>query len=249
MSASDRRFRRLRERSDGPRIEVDAPIRVGVLTPAGDHVTTEYASSMHHMLLHLWEAKDPRFESIGVYTYGSSILPFSRQVLAQMAIEHQCTHTLWIDSDMSFPKDILNRFAGRSEKIIGINAMGRRPPFRTTAQSAPGVNIDTTPESTGLQKVSRIGFGVAWVATEVFTRMKKPWFEFTWVEEFGCFRGEDYLFCDRAKDLGYEIHIDQDLSKLVHHIGAFNYNPMLRTITKQFDPGDGPLPSTPITKA
>lgn len=214
-------------------VTTDPPKKVAVCTPAGDMVHTEYASSKDHMLMYSFGTQDPRLGNLAIYTYGSSILPFSRQMLAQMALDQGATHLLWIDSDMAFPRDLIHRFLGHTEPIVGINAMSRRPPHNNTAQSAPGVQIETRPESTGTEKVYRVGFGVAWIAAEVFKAIEPPWFEFEWSSELKCYRGEDYVFCERAAKAGFECVIDHDISKLVMHVGHFGYNPLLKTMMPQ----------------
>ena len=76
-----------------------------------------------------------------------------------------------------------------------------------------------------------MGTGVAWIATEVFEKMKKPWFDFVWMEEKQCFQGEDhYFFMKAQEELGYEIYVDQDISKCVRHLGVFGYNPVAKSM-------------------
>jgi hypothetical protein len=204
--------------------------RVAILTPACDMCHTGYAMSLVHMLGQTYRSMmTGEIEPIAVTvnSYGTSILPFSRQVLAKTALEQGATHMLWIDSDMEFPGDMLLRFLRHSEPIVGINAMSRRKPFRNTAQTAPGEFLTTSLESTGLEKVYRMGFGVVWIASEVFEKMESPYFAFEWAPELQVFKGEDYTFFEKAKALGYECLVDHDLSKAVYHQGAFGFNPLL----------------------
>ena len=199
---------------------------VCILVPCDDNVKTEFAFSLVEMVRHTLMQPE-NLAGISVQAFGSTILPFSRQQLAMHALEQKATHTLWIDSDMKFPKDMLLRFLRRDEPIIGINAMSRRAPFRNTAQSAPGVPLSTTLHSSGLEKVHRMGFGVMWVATDVFRQMETPYFNFEYVAEQGVWRGEDFDFFENARALGYEFYVDHDLSKEVMHMGSFGYNPVM----------------------
>ena len=52
-------------------------------------------------------------------TYGTSILPFSRNILARKSMELNATHMLWIDSDMTFPADTILRMLAHDKKIVG----------------------------------------------------------------------------------------------------------------------------------
>jgi hypothetical protein len=201
--------------------------KVAILTPCDDHVATPYAVSLAEMCLHTLMNQNGNLGGIALQAFGSSVLPHSREQLAQWAIDQGSTHTLWIDSDMKFPKDTMLRFLERDEPIIGINAMTRRPTFRCTAQSALRVPLTTTAESTGLEKVYRMGFGVMWIQTEIFKSMKPPRFDFKYLPDQGQWRGEDYHFFEHARELGHDFYVDHDLSKEVYHMGAFGYNPLM----------------------
>jgi hypothetical protein len=201
--------------------------RVAILTPCDDSVKTEFALSLSNLILHTLTREDPGLEGITVQFYGSSILPHSRERLCELAISADSTHTLWIDSDMRFPPDMLCRFLRHDESLVGINAMSRREPYRCLAQSAPRVALETKPESTGLEKVYRTGFGVMWVATQVLKDMKPPRFDFEYIEGESVWRGEDYVFFRKATEMGHSIYVDHDISKEVFHMGSMGFNPLL----------------------
>ena len=200
---------------------------VAVLTPCDDSVKTPYLMSMVKMLERTYTQPPPGLRGLYVNTLSSSILPQGRQALADLALKNEATHLLWIDSDMSFPADMLIRFMQRDEKIIGINAVTRRPPHLSCAQYADGSFVKTISESTGLEKVGRTGFGVLWVAAEVFKSMAKPYFNFRWDEGLQDFYGEDMYFFDHVHKLGLEVYIDHNLSKEVLHVGSFGFNPLM----------------------
>jgi hypothetical protein len=213
-------------------------LRIGVMVPAGDMVHTPFCVSLAQMLMRTVAETNGGQVQVGVQFYGSSILPFSRNLLAMTAIETGMTHSLWIDSDMEFTDDILLLFAqhARTYPIVGINAMSRRPPFRCTAQTAHGVELETSPESTGVVKVFRMGMGIALIDTEVFKKIEMPWFSLKYLPEHKVFMGEDYWFCERAKEAGYDIMVDHDISKKVKHVGQFGYSPVLKHLTQTIAP-------------
>ena len=200
---------------------------VAVLTPCDDMVRTPFLMSMVKMLERTYSQPPEGLRGLYVNTLSSSILPQGRQALADLAIKNEATHLLWIDSDMSFPSDMLIRFLQRDEKIIGINAVTRRPPHLSCAQYADGSFVKTTRDSQGLEKVGRTGFGVLWAAAEVFKAMTKPYFQFPWDEGLQDFRGEDMSFFDQANALGFEAYIDHNLSKEIMHFGSFGFNPLM----------------------
>jgi hypothetical protein len=190
-------------------------------------VRTEFAFSLVDMIQRTYGETNSPIDRISVQAFGSSILPFSRQSLANYALHVGATHTLWIDSDMKFPNDMLLRLNRHHKPIVGINAMSRRAPFRCTAQVSEGEPLVTTKDSTGLEKVHRMGFGCMWIATDVFKEMDVPYFDFQYIPEKECWRGEDFGFFERARERGHSFYVDHDLSKEVQHMGSFGFNPVM----------------------
>jgi hypothetical protein len=164
---------------------------------------------------------------LAIHICQGSMLPDS-EPLARSALETGSTHMLWIDSDMTFTRDRRLRFLGHSDGIIGINAIQRKPPNRNSAQHEDGTQFTTSDKSTGPEKVGCTGFGVIWVASEVFSKLEKPSFNYRYLPDMDLMRGEDYRFCDLAKEAGYAIHIDHDLSREVGHVGTFPYSPVVK---------------------
>jgi hypothetical protein len=205
--------------------------RVAILLPSMEVCNLGFTISLAKLMRDTALRLPPNIEALTINSFCSSMLPFSRQMLAETALSQGATHLLWIDSDMDFPADMLLRFLQFDHPIVGINAMARRDPWRNTAQSAPNVPLVTTPNSNGLERVYRTGFGVMWMEASILGQMEKPWFPFKWMPELGVFRGEDYGFCEKAKELGYEIYIDHDISKQVYHVGQFGYNPQMAAIS------------------
>jgi GT2 family glycosyltransferase len=134
-------------------------------------------------------------------------------VIAKDALEAGATHLLWIDSDMEFQPDLLVRLLAHDLPMVGVNATMRRLPHNNCARYADGTELTTSIDSTGLEKVDRTGFGVMMLKAEVFQKIAMPWFAFEWMPERHVFMGEDYFFLLKAKAAGYEVVVDQDVSK------------------------------------
>ncbi len=210
-----------------PRIEQDKPTRVVICVPSGDDVKADFAFSLAAMVNHAHGEQIPGLQMLGIANKRTSLLPDSRNMLAQEAIEGGFTHLLWIDSDMSFPRDMLGRLLRHRVPIVGINASMRNPPFKTTALTAPGVNCVTNADSTGLEKVERMGMGVVLHTVDVLHAIRKrPFFSFEYLKSKHKHRGEDYYFCDKVKKAGFQLCIDHDVSKQVGHVGSFAFYPM-----------------------
>lgn len=160
-------------------------------------------------------------------TVGTSILPISRQLLVAQALDNDATHILFIDSDMTFPHDMVVRMLLHAVDAVAANCMSRRHPFRLTAQR-DGNEVITSRESVGIEEVDRVGTGVMMLGMHVFKKIPLPWFEYEWMPELNIFRGEDYTFCQKLAANGFDLYVDHDLSKQVEHIGQFGLNPLMR---------------------
>lgn len=142
-----------------------------------------------------------------------TILPNQRTNLIRKVIESHAGHVLFIDSDMRFPEDTIDKLLSHKKDIIGANCKHRQANKWTAGISSRG--------KTGIQEVDNIGFGVTLIRTEVFIKMAEPWFATPY--DGVQFVGEDVFFCRKAKEMGYKIFIDHDLSQDVKHIGSYEF--------------------------
>jgi hypothetical protein len=198
--------------------------KVLIATPLQDTALAVYCLSLVHCVAQ--SISDGLI--IGYQTAQYSMLPLSRQLLCQVAIEAGWTHILMIDSDMEFPRDLAVRMVRHHLPVVAINCMARRHPYYVTARDANNLEVPTNADSTGIQKVSRVGTGIMMIHLDVLRDIALPWWEYQWVPERGIFRGEDYVFCEKVIAAGHEIYIDHDLSKQVNHVGTFQFSPLMR---------------------
>lgn len=139
-----------------------------------------------------------------------TILPAQRTGLVKEAIERHFGHILFIDSDMRFPEDLYEKLKAHNKDIVGVNYRHRQG--NKWAIGKPSTMMK------GLEEVDVIGFGAILIRTEVFVLTEAPWFA-TPYDGQG-FVGEDVFFCRKAKEAGYKIFVDHDLSQEVKHIAT-----------------------------
>ena len=201
---------------------------IGVLIPTRDFVNSGFAYDLARLVGFTVGNTNHK---VVLYTSSGTLLSAQRQDLAKSAIEAGCTHTLWLDSDMRFPKDTIVRLLKHDIGIVCANYAKRRFPTEpiavrknTEGEDAKTIQrVYTEDHSTGLVDVDYCGMGVMLVKAEVYKTMEYPWFAIPWVPNAQDYMGEDVWFCRRAAENGTKTYIDQDLSKEVHHIGSFEF--------------------------
>lgn len=165
-------------------------------------------------------------ERLQLWNTKGSILSRSRTTLARQALELNCSHLLFVDSDMTFPSHTLHQLLSHDKAVIGANCAVKKLPSDPTARVKGGTSAGTLLHSagkTGIEKVWRLGTGVLLVKTSVFHDIKEPWFPVTWNEELGDYTGEDWNFCAKLEAAGIPVWVDHGLSKLIGHVGALTY--------------------------
>jgi hypothetical protein len=197
---------------------------VAICVPARDMVHTSFAFDLASAVGHHACTSD---DNIMTKVSQGTLLVDQRNSLVEEALEEGATHILWIDSDMRFPKDVIQQMLDRDLDIVAANCSRRKHPAAFIALNADderGIyTVETTPDSTGVEEIIAVGFGVMMVRAQVFRDMPKPWHKLIWNSRDEKFVGEDMAWCHGARDAGYAIHIDHDLSKHIYHTGMHEF--------------------------
>lgn len=164
-----------------------------------------------------------------IHNKRGSILARSRQKLVEEAIKGDATHLLFIDSDQTFPSDLVHRLLAHKKQVVGCNIATKMIPSTPTARLKDGTvfgkPLYTEADDTDLVKVWRLGTGIMMLDLNLFKRkgMEAPWFDQHWVEEIHDYMGEDWGFCEKLEAAGVSIYVDQDLSREIGHVGKLEY--------------------------
>lgn len=146
------------------------------------------------------------------------------------AQKNQSDYILYVDDDMLFDSDALDRLLAHEKEIVGVNAYSRTLPLSTTVMMMdekgeykdPSKNTEyamRVPEE--LFEVLAVGTGVVLIKMEVFSKIDKPWFKFDMHKDGYMLQGEDAWFCTEARKKGYKIYCDGSLD--IFHIGNYLY--------------------------
>ena len=171
---------------------------------------------------------------------GCSVVSRARNLLAQDMIESSCDYLLFVDSDINFePEDIFRLMAWAEDPKKGIVAAVPRTRSEDKVYIANldyDENNELTMNGMGLVRAERVATAFMMVRREVFITMAEAhpeWkyydkrsdrvvpclFDFELTEEG--YIGEDFLFCDRARELGFEVWIDPTIT--LGHMGVQEY--------------------------
>jgi hypothetical protein len=210
-------------RADGSRV-----VKVAICIPCQDQVNAGFALDLARLVGVIARSA---IEFTIIQNRGT-IIPQQRATLATLAMQWGATHVLWLDSDMRFPTDTLDRLLTHEEPIVAANYSTRRVPILPTAEHREHGMLFTTPESDGLVEVSHCGMGVMLVDTKVYATVKQPWFALGFNPNDSSYIGEDFFFLRRARESGYVTLIDQDLSKEVRHVGEMEFRAEHACVTR-----------------
>lgn len=173
---------------------------------------------------------------LGVNKIECSEIEVGRALAVRTMFEQapDATHLLFLDSDMIFPCDLLQRLLNRNRDIVGTTYCQRRSPRGFVHEPLSDGVIDSSikplrVESRGLYEIKSTGFGAILIRSEVFMNVPRPWFASTYTGKIDPVTGEDERrsedrsFCDRARAKGYKVWCDFDLSSELKHIGQFPF--------------------------
>ena len=128
------------------------------------------------------------------------------------AIRQNCTHILFLDDDMTFPSDTIERLLAHGKELVGVYSYSRVLPLCSTVAflDAEGNYIPKDkmgfvkrPET--LFKCHSVGMGVALIDMKLFSVIDKPWFAFNMHESGAMLLGEDAHLCGQARSKGIDI--------------------------------------------
>jgi hypothetical protein len=170
---------------------------------------------------------------------GNSNLPRARNELAAAFLASDCATMIFIDSDMGWSQNDVLRLLGSDKPLIG--GVGRKR--SEGADTDPEVwccrfmSQEITQDQLGAIEVAGVGTGFMKIDREVFetiTRarpaLKLPplksmaaavgenYHEFF---AFGDGIGEDYLFCNRWREVGGQVWIDPEIA--LTHVGSHEF--------------------------
>lgn len=194
---------------------------VSVCVPCRDVVDSGFAFDLARCVAAHTASTNDR---VLLFQNQGTLIVNQRQELAQASLDAGATHIIFIDADMRFPKDAIFKLLAADKDIVAANYCTRKLPLKSVAfaDDTSQERVYSGPDDTGLQAVAAVGMGLMAIKAEVFQKMPKPWFHIHY--QNGVYSGEDIWFCRGAREMGFEVFIDHDLSQDVRHSGAFEFS-------------------------
>jgi len=196
------------------------PVKVLIGVPSGDSVVLPFHASFPGAVK-TW-TKNEFYSVRGMNTVSA------RNKIVYRAIEGGFDYVFFMDSDMEFPPNTLDRLLKRNRDIVGGFYVRKKKGFLPNAFKLGFAEGDRllTEFITDFREVEAIGTGCLLVKTEVFKNIPKPWFEYEMTNSPDCHMStEDIVFCKRAKEAGYGIWCDGEIA--CGHVGSFVVTPVL----------------------
>lgn len=186
-------------------------MKIAVAVPSGDFIHTDFLSHIFALF------SSERAKQLCYINTRSSMIQQGRYMLVEAAQAAGADKILMIDSDHTFPPDGLNRLIEHDKAIVAATYSRRREPYGILGYDIDGHPIQAS--ARGLEKVALLPLGFALIDMEVFHKVDRPWFCVGFDPVKKCWAGEDYGFCTGARQAGYDIWCDFDLSREIGHLG------------------------------
>lgn len=205
------------KRSSDPTDNIKANSIV-ICVPSNGLMHSAFVYSLLKLVEHLRKYNNEVYEIIDIGT----VLSNQRQSLVHDALEYDPDYIMWLDSDMTFPANTVDRLISRHKDVVCAAYSKRIKPFHATAFESidPVIPVKIT---TGVVPVRYAGMGCMLVKAHVYKQIDPPYFPLKWHEQSQSWHGEDMGFCDVLHKNNIEVFCDLDLSLAVGHVGNKEY--------------------------
>lgn len=151
-----------------------------------------------------------------------------RNDLVTQALDSGCTHLLMLDTDQVYrDSDLIAKLLLHDLDVVNGLVYRRYPPFDHLCMKWDDNEKryykadDEEVFKKGLVEVDATGTGCVLYKTDVFKKIKQPWFEFN-VDDHGKAIGEDINFCKKLKEQGYKLFVDCSVN--IGHLSTLEVN-------------------------
>lgn len=149
----------------------------------------------------------------------------SRTILVYQAKAEKCDAIFFVDADMMFHNQTLNKLIAIDKPVVGVDYNHRHFPLESTVKFADenGNLISKKKDEFPKEpfKCFAVATGCMLIRMDVFDKVPVPWFDFEYFPDGKVDTGEDVYFCKQCFKLGIEVWCDPTAE--VGHIGSHVY--------------------------
>jgi Anp1 len=196
--------------------------KLGIAVPCRDQVHSLFSYSLANLIKYNTQQR----LNTQLFMLSGSLIAEQRHRLAESCIREQCSHILWLDSDMTFLPTLATDLLLHQKPIVACNYSTRTEPRKSVAYKTFGdwsSWLDSASSTEDVSTVEAIGMGCILTDCNVYKLLTNPFFEVQYDHNLKEWIGEDFYFCQKARAAGYEILVDNRLSMHVYHIGISAY--------------------------
>jgi hypothetical protein len=183
-------------------------ITVGI--PSYDHLSTETVISLVNLI---YNAK----QQLHFVFFQGLYIDHNRNMIVEKAIEAGSTHLMFIDADMQFPSDGIDKLLAHNKNIIGGYYNTRRGNSPIKFRENGKFITKEIPKEPFQAWTVPTGFML--IKLDCLNKLRKPYFA-TLTHSDGTM-GEDVYFCKEANEQGLEVWCDPTIK--IGHVGKYIY--------------------------
>src|SRR3990167_741826 len=153
-------------------------MKLAVATPSTGTIKTKTVES----LIKLFK----KYPDATFLSHEGSIIHHMRERLVKKAIELECTHLLFVDSDMVFEPEAVEKLLEADTDVVGADYNRRKLPLESS------------------RREDSVATGFMLIKLSIFEFLPEPWFFWESNGDGDLVTGEDYWFCRLAKNNGFK---------------------------------------------
>lgn len=189
-------------------------IKVAVAVLTDDKICTDTSFSILDMFTHTM------LQGVAMTWINPKVsrIETGRNMAVKDAKEGKADYILFVDSDMTCQRDSLIKLLQRNVDIVGCNCPKRAVPFLPVYTKDIDGNFMNF--QTGLMyEMDYVGMAFTLIKMSVFEKLEEPYYYAAFSEENKKVPlGEDICFSRAARDKGFKVYCDMDVSMGIGHI-------------------------------
>lgn len=149
----------------------------------------------------------------------------NRNYIAVQALNNGSDHLLMVDDDMTLEPESLDKLLAVQKDIVGVAYHPRCGTDRLKwIDETHYINLETSedPKYKEPFQCHATGTGIVLIKCSILREIPRPWFDFKYLPTGQCEKGEDWFFCEKAKEYGFETWTEPRIK--VGHLGDVLFN-------------------------